>query len=356
MMGRVGWVSVFVLAGLSHHVSAMDVGELSGARFSIGGYVKAEGVFNKPDQGKDTTEASARQTRLNLALEREVQNHQLKAFIEGDFWGHNTEHDSGYDWRLRHAYIEVDQLTVGQTWNGQFFANAPFDVEIINFWGAGAGTIAGNGAVIRPDLVMHYRHRGWRFSLQDPVYSSAHYPDMVAAYTYRAPEGHLFNVAVTGREVETAAGESEFGAALSVAGKFNFGNTRLALSAYTGEGAGIYAGWGYNGARGESTSDVNADGELIRTTGFSAGIVHSFSNRLKGTMRYGQVSSSEVVASLDHDTLKMANVNLVYTFLPGLDLGIEWRDQNAATRPPSAAASSIRPAGQQLELMALYRF
>ncbi|WP_417538035.1 hypothetical protein [Marinomonas sp.] len=92
--------------------------------------------------------------------------------------------------RLRHATLTVDNLTVGQTWTGQFFANAPFDTEMINFYGTGIGTVSGNGAVVRPDLVAHYVKDGMRFTAQDPLYSNASLPDLIAGYTVRTAEGH----------------------------------------------------------------------------------------------------------------------------------------------------------------------
>lgn len=351
-----------MIAGISAQTYALDLGEINGTTFSVGGYVKAEGIFDNPDSGDNSFEGSARQSRINFSAAKAVEGHQVKAFVEGDFWDNNTTSDSTYAWRLRHATVSVDNLTVGQTWNGQFFANAPFDVEMLNFWGTGAGTIAGNGAVVRPDLVLHYTLGGLRLTLQDPVYSDADFPDIVAAYTHRTESGHAFNVAVTGREVDTTPtisgdDESDFGAALSVAGKFKFGDTALALSAFSGEGAAVNAGWGYLGATGASgVTEVNAAGGLVTTTGFTAGVTQNFSDKLRGTIRYGQVESDEVAGSMTEDTLKTTNVNLVYTYLPGLEFGIEWRDQNAATRPPTSAGSSIRPAGQQIELMAMYKF
>ncbi|MBD3641909.1 MAG: porin [Marinobacter sp.] len=347
-------------AGISTQVAAVELGEFNGTKLSIGGYVKAEGIVDMPDEGDQDFEGSMRQTRLNFSAAKEVDGHKLKAFVEADFWDNNTTpDDSTYAPRMRHAYITVDNLTVGQTWNGQFFANAPFDVEMLNFWGPGTGTIAGNGAVVRPDLVVHYTLGGLRLTAQDPVWSEAAYPDMVAAYTYRT-SGHAFNLAVTGREVGTGGApgdDSEFGAAVSAAAKLQFADTTLALSAYTGEGAGVYAGWGYNGARGADQSvDVNDQGDLITTTGFSAGVTQKFMDNLRGTVRYGQVEADEVAATMEEDTLKMVNVNLIYTYMPGLDFGIEWRDQNAATRPPTAASSSMRPEGQQVEIMAMYKF
>lgn len=353
-------VALAVLAaGLSSQIFAVELGEFNGTTFSVGGYLKAETVFDHPDSGENSVEGSVRQSRFNLGTSSVVDGHKVRGFIEGDFWDNNTSSDSSYAWRLRHAYINIDNLTVGQTWNGQFFANAPFDTETLNFWGLGIGTIAGNGAPIRPDLVVHYVKDGLRLTMQDPLYSNADSPDLVGQYTYRT-NGHAFNVAVTGREVDTTPtvtsdDESEYGVAISLATKLKFGDTSFSLSGFTGEGAAIYAGWGYNGSAGLNPQmEVNANGDLITTTGFSAGIGHKFSDTLRANLRYGQVKVDET--SLAEDTLKQTAFNMIYTYMPNVELGFELRDQNAANRPPVSQGTSIRPAGKQLELMAMYKF
>lgn len=353
-MKHANGVAVAALVSLfSTSAFAFEVGDFNGTKFSVGGYIKAEGIFNRPDSGNNSFDSSARQSRINFKAARNVQGHKITGFLEGDFYGGNAS-GSTYDWRLRHAYIRVDNLTVGQTWNGQFLATAPFDAGMINFFAPGTGTIGGNGAVVRPDTVLHYETHGFRLSLQDPVYSDANLPDMVVSYTHRLSGGSGFNIAVTGREVDTTPSvssddQSEFGAALSFASKWMLGPMdSLHLSAYGGKGAGVYAGYGYNGAKGAATSDVNAAGDLVEQKGFAIGYKHKFTDKLTGTLRYGQVNVDETAAGVN-DTFRMTDVNLIYSYLPGLDVGIEWRDQNAANHP-------LRPKGQQIEVMAMYKF
>ena len=352
-----------IVASLSSQGFAVELGDFNGTQFSVGGYLKAEGVFSNPDEGSSTFDGSARQSRVNFTASRTVEDHKIRGFIEADFWDNNTTAtDSTYAYRLRHATITVDNLTVGQTWNGQFFANAPFDTEMINLWGLGIGTIAGNGAVVRPDLVVHYATKDFRLTFQDPVYSDASYPDMVAAFTHRTESGHAFNIAVTGRDVDmtpsdTTDNDSKFGAALSLAAKLNFGDTSLSLSGFTGKGAGVYAGWGYLGATGASgVTEVDGQGDLVTLTGFTAGIGHKLSEKVRVNLRYGQVTSDEVSSTLTDDTLKLTLANVIYTYVPGLEFGLELRDQNMANRPSSAVGASSRPAGQQVEVMAMYKF
>ena len=147
---------------------------------SIGGYVKAEGIFYSPDEGESEFKGNARQTRINLKTTKNVEDKKLTGFIEGDFYGNAA--NGGSDLRLRHAYVQLDDLTIGKTWNGQFLAVYPLLTEQLDFKGTGLGTISGGGADIRPDLTVHYTHKGLRFTAQDPVYDEANLPDMVVSY------------------------------------------------------------------------------------------------------------------------------------------------------------------------------
>lgn len=355
-------VAIFA-AGISSQAAAVEIGEFNGTKFKIGGYVKAQGIHTQ-DEADDGNgfDGSMRESRLNFAAEREIDGHKLRGFIEVDFWDNSIgplASDGSYSLRLRHAYIAVDNFTVGQTWNGQFFSSAPLDVRVVDFFGPGAGTMAGNGALIRPDLLVHYTLGGLRLTAQEPADEGANYPDMVAGYTYRT-DGHAFNLAVAGRDVmiDRATDETELGAAVSAAAKLQFGGTTLSLTGFTGEGAGVYAGWGYDGAYGGPNSlDVNtATGDLITTTGLSAGVKQKLTDKLYATVRYGQVKADETAAGVD-DTLAITNVNLMYSYMPSLDLGIEWRDNSQSTRPTLVTAPGAgRSEGQQVEVMARYKF
>lgn len=343
-----------IVASLSSQGFALELGNFNGTQFSVGGYLKSEGVFNNPDEGSSTFEGSASQSRLNFTTSRKEGDHSLKGFIEGDFRGSSSV------FRLRHATITVDNLTIGQTWTGQFFANAPFDTEMINFYGTGIGTVSGNGAVVRPDLVVHYAKDGMRLTMQDPVYSNASTPDLVAGYTHRTAEGHAFNVTVTGRDVDTTPSvttdsESKFGTTLSLATKLKFGDTSVSLSGFSGKGAAIYAGWGYNGAAGTAgASELDGNGDLLTVSGFSAGIGHKVSDKLRVNLRYGQVTTD--ASSLADDTLKITTANMIYAYVPGLEFGLELRDQSAASNGAPSGNIATRPAGQQVEVMAMYKF
>ncbi|GAA0788892.1 hypothetical protein [Marinobacterium sediminicola] len=349
-------LAVAVIAvGMASGVSALELGEFKGTTFSVGGYVKAEGRFTDADTGGTDFDGTARQSRINFSAKREVEGHQVMGFVEGDFYGGNAT-ESTYDWRLRHAYVKVDNLTLGQTWSGQFLASVPYDVPHLDFFNAGKGNAGGNGGVVRPDMVLHYQLGNVRLTLQDPINADADYPDFVIDYARKFEGGHAISVALAGRDVArsnttNSSEDSEFGAALIYAGKYSLGATSLHLNGYTGEGQGVYSGFGYGGAWHPTLRpavDANADGDLIKTTGVVVGVSHTFNDKLRGALRYAQIEADETTATAE-DKLEITHANLIYTYLPGLDFGIEWRDQNVATH-------GTRPVGQQLELMAMYKF
>ncbi|MDP2507129.1 MULTISPECIES: hypothetical protein [unclassified Oceanobacter] len=346
---------------LASAASAGQVAEMNGVTYSVGGYIKAEGVFNRPDADaandvSNSFDATARQSRLNFKTERVVDGHKITTFIEGDFYG-GYFNSSTYDWRLRHAYMQIDKVTLGQTWSGAFFATAPMDAAQVNFWGPGLGTIGGNGGTIRPNLVMHYTSGPVRISLQDPVNTGAAFPDMVAAYTQRFEGGSGYTVAAVGRDVAQGDGSnnddenSVFGGGFSFAGKLGMGDVTLYGSAYTGKGLGVYTGFGVAGAYGGKNSDAE-DGKLVQQTGYTAAVAYQVNEKTKATIRMAHIGVDD-----DADSeLNAMNANVIYNYTKGLDLGVEFRKQDVGTLNNTSTFPNIRPKGKQLEVMAIYKF
>lgn len=350
--------AALVVAGISASAGAVELGEFKGATFSMGGFLKAEGIWGNPDNGKNTFDATARESRINFKATREVEGHKLTGFIEGDLWN-NQNYDDSAELRLRHAFVRINNLTVGQTWSGQFFATAPFDARMINFFGPGWGTIGGNGGTIRPSMVAHYvLDNGLRLTAQEPIYDNASLPDMVVSYSKRYKSGSAYNVAVTVREVEQLNYDSEIGAALSLMGRFAVAKGALFAGAYTGKGVGVYSGacnaglWAPNSAPAPANPvkshlcDINAaTGALVAQSGFNLGVTQNLTPKLNATLRYGKV----MVDNAADLSAYMTTATLIYNYLPSVDFGIEWRDQDNRNHP-------LRPAGQQVEVMAKYYF
>ena len=322
---------------------AIEIVTKGDTTLSIGGYVKAEGLFNSPDEGESEFEGNLRQSRINVKTTKTVEDKKLTGFIEGDFYGDYAK--GGSNLRLRHAYIQLDNLTVGKTWNGQFLAVAPLSTEQIDFWGTGVGTASGGGSYIRPDLTVHYTHKGFRFSAQEPVYDKANLPDMVVSYK-DSLSNFDYNVALTARDAKNGE-ESDTGVGVSLAGKLKVGDDSLHASVYSGKGMGAYSAICVGGPlimNGGADCDAE-DGKLIAQTGYSVGYKHQFTKKLHGNLRYGEVNVDDAADT----SANVKSANVIYEYLPDLDVGIEWREQNKTTFP-------WMPAGQQVEVMAKYTF
>ncbi|MGM8939619.1 hypothetical protein ACS8E2_13090 [Psychrobacter glaciei] len=329
--------------GACVQAQAIDLVTNGDTTLSIGGYVKAEGIFYSPDEGESEFKGSGRQSRINVKTTKNVEDKKLTGFIEGDFYGNAV--NGGSDLRLRHAYVQVDDLTVGKTWNGQFLAVYPLLTDQLDFRGTGLGTISGGGADIRPDLTVHYTHKGFRFTAQDPVYDEANLPDMVVSYKNNISD-LSYNVAVTAREAKNGD-DSDVGVGVSLAGKLKLGNDSLHASVYNGKGMGVYSTVCVGRALG-TTGDLDCDaedGKLVSQTGYTIGYRHKFTEKLMSNMRYG-----EIMVDDEADTsVNVKSINLVYEYLPDLDIGIEWRDRSDKT------LSQVKK-GQQVEVMAKYNF
>ena len=63
------------------------------------------------------------------------------------------------------------------------------------------------------------------------------------------------------------------------------------------------------------------------------------------TIRYGEIN----VDNATDISTNIKSANLIYSYLPDLDLGIEWRDRSETTLP-------WRQKGQEVEVMAKYNF
>jgi hypothetical protein len=137
MKKAIGFAAVFLLAASSWAVagpveSRFDV--------KIGGYVKLDAIHQDANVGalrgalgtlgalpsaanadRDTTNFTARQSRLNLAVTGpEAFGAKTKAFLEGDFFGQAGRNQDG-NFRLRHATFSLawanTELMFGQFWD-----------------------------------------------------------------------------------------------------------------------------------------------------------------------------------------------------------------------------------------------
>ncbi|MBL3558742.1 MULTISPECIES: porin [Marinobacter] len=320
--------SSFGIAPVTH---AIDLGNFNDTSFSIGGFLKAEGIFENPENGDSRIFGRANQSRFNLKTVTEKQGHTVVGFIEGDFYGGLYPGENN-DWRLRHAFIKIDNTTIGQTWTGQFWAVAFTDY--LDFFGGPRGTLAGNN--FRTTLAS-YQFQGLRVTAQDPVYADADTPDLAINYDLNLDGGHKIILTASGREVDNG----DFVAGGAIGTKVMLGRHSLNLNAHYGEGLGAFTGVGVNG----SLSDELENGDAVSQAGLNAGFRYVFNDQWRANVSYTKVEVDDQ-AETNYESSRM---NLIHNILPELEVGVEWRKYNLAFGP-------LAPEGQQVEVMAKYAF
>ncbi|PIE47271.1 MAG: hypothetical protein CSA42_04095 [Gammaproteobacteria bacterium] len=314
---------------------AMEVYNNGDASLSIGGYVEAEGVFTDNEATDENSfDGTAKQSRVNVKASKMVNGQKVTGVVEGDFYGTGNK-----TFRLRHAYMQAGNYTLGQTWSGQFLSVYPQLSEQVDFANTAIGTMgAGN---VRPDLVLHYANNGVRLTAQDPAYNDANYPDLLASYTGKA--GNLgYNIAAMAREAQSDANDSEMGYGVSLAGKYKIGNGSLHASAFTGEGVAPYSNVGVGGYK---TKVDYEDGELVSQVGYTVGYKQQLTDKLRGNLYYGAVDVDDKADS----SIQYVSANMIYAYAPEIDFGVEVRQLTNETAGNSNDT-------QQVELSAKYKF
>jgi hypothetical protein len=259
---------------------------------------------------------------------------------------------------VRHAYVQYRQWLFGQTWSN--FMDAASLPESADFIGPTDGTI-----FVRQPMV-RYTLGNWSFSAENPETTITPFtggtrissddnniPDLTAAYTWKLSNGYLRASGLV-RQLKhettgaTASDDTTEGAALSLAGKINFGPHDLRFSVTGGEGIGRYVGVNFN-----NDAVLTSTGELEAISGWAAFAAwrHVWNDRIRSNF---MLSASEY----DNDpalTGPAANkeswswaINTIYTPTPKLDVGLELR---FADREIESGAS-----GQMRRLQAVAKY
>ncbi|MCD9030665.1 porin [Luteimonas sp. Y-2-2-4F] len=334
-----------------------------GTRFSFGGFVKLDAMSTRTSDGEIAdgspgrlfyfpgaipvaapgqaspstyTDVHAQFSRFWFGADSTTEaGDTLKAYLEADMYGGGSNAFAGnevitntYALTLRHAYVSFNGWLAGQTWsNFQDVAALP---DTVDFTGPSEGTIFNRQAQVR------YTRGPWSFSVENPQTTITPYlgraarfnsgedsvPDLTARWATRGDWGH-FTVAGLLRRFEYAD-DSDTGTALSVSGRMNLGasdDIRYMVSG--GDGIGRYLGF----ALGSDTVLDETDGlHSLRGYGGFVGWRHAFGQRLRGNLVYSVASLDNPAALTGTEVTERAQswrVNLIYSPLPGLDVGGE---------------------------------
>ncbi len=261
-------------------------------RIKIGGFLKTVATFSRWDDGAPTNslardfylpstiptrsnpanrsttnnDFNAKHTRLWLNLDTTVSGHTLKGYVETDFQTSPGTQGSerttnGYNLALRRAYVQFDNLTVGQDWST--FQNVATLPESTDFVGTTEGTV-----FVRQPLVRYSKklsdmatlqlavENGETQSATGPALATVEndqdkMPDFVARLNVKAGNADLALASVV-RQLRVDAGAVEdtaMGWGVSGSGKILFGNKKqhdLRFMATYGKGLGRYVGLNFS--------------------------------------------------------------------------------------------------------------
>lgn len=277
------------------------------------------------DSEGESTHLNAKETRLYVDLRAPSKAGEMRAFIEGDFYG------SGGGLRLRHAYVEIGgKWLAGQTWSN--FMDENIIPPTLDFE--------------KPAAYAFVRHPifRWKQSLSQDAYLSlaleepstnaqapttaGHFesplPDFTARYRYTKNWGHvqLSAFAALLRYRFNAGGKDEvslFG--LNLSGQINvFEKDKLTYQGVYGPGVGRYRG-GMSAAL-----DNNGNLEALTDAAFTLGYQHFWSPVFSSLAIFNHGFIDEL-GGQPGSNAKMGNyvaVNFVWYFVENAFVGVEF--------------------------------
>jgi hypothetical protein len=332
----------------------------AGTTFMYTGYVKADALFTKsqdgeiadPSPGRDyyvpstipvggvptSTQLNAhvKQTRLQFGTDTPAGTQKVSTRVEVDLFGSSLGDrrvTNTYGLQLRHAYISYGGLLAGQTWtNFMDVATLPDSVDYI---GANDGTIFIRQAQVR------YSIGGFSFSLEDPqttltpngggdriVSNQMTVPDVVARYTLKGVWGQL-SLAAMGRQLKyqrtsvPLVDDSTVTGAASLFGKVMVGKDDIRF-AVSGGNLGRYAGLNF-----VNDGVIDSQGNLKGIDGVAGFIAyrHLWSSQLRSSVWFAEQRYNNNPALTGITANKLSRsfaANLWYAPIPKLEFGGEF--------------------------------
>lgn len=246
--------------------------DLSGANLNA---IPTDGVgipLNGTSQGrrKGHFMMSARQTRFGFASETPTKFGPLKSLIELDFYGTGGQaaYTNPVSPRLRHAYVSLGGLTVGQTWSNFFdLAVAP---ETLDMTGP-----VGNAYAIRQPLIQ-YSHALGAHGMASVSIENPEADFLGADHTANIPVGAILSTRVLNKAPDVTARYTWKGdrVRVSVAGMARYINldTGGAPLSFLGPNgnftfAGSASTWGFAGQANASIKTWGQDSFTVQVNG-----------------------------------------------------------------------------------------
>lgn len=336
------------LAFTAPSASALTL-DAGNTKLTLGGYVKFDAMFTDVDgdmqgpardyyrgarlgiptedpsgEGKTVFDMHAKETRVNLKTVSDVGGHKITAFVEIDFMESNNDGNelvsNSFQPRLRHAFINYGNWTVGQAWST--FFNVGALPEALDFIGPAESTVFMRQPLIR------YTNGNFQIALENPQSRITTADGVVNENDNTTPDVALrFNMGpivlaglVRNLTLQDAAGNSESTVAggVSLSGKFMLGKDDLKFMVTAGNGLGRYVG-----VIGNEDGRQLADGSIEANDAFAAFAAyrHHWNDKARSSLIVGMFSGDEDAGGLD--TAGSVHVNYLYSPVKPLTLGVE---------------------------------
>lgn len=304
-----------------------------GRDFYIPGLVPVGGDSNGAD-----FDFNPRETRFIFAVDTERGGHDIGGLIELDFQvtsDGNERVSNSYTPRMRQAYLTIDNWLLGQAWTT--FQDVSALPDNLDFIGPAEGTV-----FIRQPMI-RYTNGPFQIALEQPetevtgpagerlLPGDDIAPDIVLRYNQKREWGHL-TLAAIGRAlhveddiVPAARADTVFGFGASASGKLKVGEKDdFRFMATYGEGIGRYIGVNI-----VNDVAVGASGKLetIPTLSGFASYRHFWTPNLRSNITGGYFKADNPVALVGDsvtDEVYSGHINLIYSPVPKIDLGIEY--------------------------------
>ncbi len=343
-------------------VTSITPGATPGTTFKFGGFIKADFLATRTDDGQLADDATGRSlylpgqtpvhgaggsgkassvdynahakfSRFNLGVDHVAENgDKAGALVEMDFFGNalgNQTATNTYGVTLRHAYMYWNNWLAGQTWSN--FMDAASIPEAVDFVGPTDGVIFVRQAQVR------YTRGGFSASLENPETTlvgatssdRGSLPDLTARYGWKGDWG-TFGVAGLLRQLKvdnqaTGAHATATGGGLTLGGKWVMGGSdSLHYQLTGGQGIARYIGLGITG---DSAWDAVRD--ELDPTGVIAGYVgwrHAFTPKLRTNLIYARSdydNDASITGQLVTKSVQSIRGNVFYTPMPKVDIGAE---------------------------------
>lgn len=331
----------------------------SGASISLGGYVKFDGQVSDYSDGSGATASigedflvpstiptdggsgdmnthfNAKESRLWLKAQTPTSVGAITGYLEMDFEGSSQGDEritNSYSPRLRHAYVSWENWLFGQTWSTFFNVSALPD--LLDFVGP-VGTIFVRQAQVR------YTLGGLQFALENPSstlydgtenpYDNNQIPDMIARYNFGDERANL-SASLMVRELayeDTVANisrsDSEYGYALSIAGRVAVGDGGDDLRFMVNQGNALGRYMGLNAFRAGAISPINGDIDLADQWGAFAAYRHLWDEQWRSSFSLSAAGSDNPSSAggTAPEAYQTMHANLIYSPTRELEMGGE---------------------------------